>query len=74
MTFEEYERGYYGEDSGELPQPPRDPQEQAMVDHLVEFETEMYRIDCNLKFSSLSYSDLKTLMIDLHGEDWEDAL
>lgn len=74
MTFEEYEMGYYGEDSGDIPQPPRDPQEQAMVDHLVEFETEMYRIDCNYKFSRMSYTELKTLMIDLHGEDWEDAL
>jgi len=74
MTFEEYERGYYGEDSEELPQPPRDPQEQAMVDHLVEFETEMYRIDCQHRFSRMRYTELKTLMIDLHGEDWEDAL
>ena len=74
MTFEEYERGSYGEDSGELPQPPRDPQEQAMVDHLVEFETEMYRLDCNYRFARMSYTELKTLMIDLHGEDWEDAL
>ena len=74
MTFEEYERGYYGEDSGELPQPPRDPQEQAMVDHLVEFETEMYRLDCQHRFSRMRYTELKQLMIDLHGEDWEDAL
>ena len=74
MTFEEYELGYYGEDSGDIPQPSRDPQEQAMVDHLVEFETEMYRLDCQHRFSRMRYTELKQLMIDLHGEDWEDAL
>ena len=46
MTFEEYELGYYGEDSGDIPEPPRDPEEQAMIEHIVEFETEMFRLDC----------------------------
>jgi len=72
MTIDEYAIDVLGlEDSSG---PSRDPQEQAMVDHLVEFETEMYRIDCQHKFSRMRYTELKQLMIDLHGEDWEIAL
>ena len=74
MTFEEYEMGYYGEDSGNIPEPPRDPEEQAMVDHIVEFETEMFRLDCLRKYSRLNARHLRKIMIEIHGEDWEDAM
>lgn len=74
MTFEEYERGYYEGDSGDLPEPPRDPEEQAMVDHIVEFETEMFRLDCYRKYTRLSPRHLQKMMIEIHGEDWRDAL
>ena len=74
MTLEEYERGYYVEDSGDIPEPPRDPEEHAMIQHLVEFETEMYRLDCQHRLSRMRYSELERLMIDLHGEEWRDAL
>lgn len=74
MTFEEYERGYYGEDSGDIPEPPRDPEEQAMVDHIVEFETEMFRMDCQRKYSKLAARYLRKIMVEIYGEDWRDAL
>ena len=72
MTIDEYSIDVHGleDNSG----PSRDPQEQAMVDHLVEFETEMYRLECQHRFSRMRYTELKRLMIDLHGEDWEIAL
>jgi hypothetical protein len=74
MTFEEYEKGYYEGDSGGLPEPPRDPEEQAMIEHIVEFETEMFRLDCQRKYSRLNARHLQKLMIEIHGEDWRDAL
>ncbi|MDB4435778.1 hypothetical protein N9152_00655 [bacterium] len=74
MTFEEYERGYYGEDSGDSPEPPEDPETHAMLEHLVEFETEMYRLNCKRRLSGCTYKQLKGLLINLHGEDWKDAL
>ena len=74
MTFEEYEMGYYGEDSGDIPEPPRDPEDQAMIEHIVEFETEMFRLDCLRKYSRLNARHLRKIMIEIHGEDWEDAL
>ena len=74
MTFEEYERGYYEEDSGDLPEPPRDPEEQAMIEHIVEFETEMFRLDCQRKYSRLNARHLQKMMIEIHGEEWRDAL
>ena len=43
MTIDEYATDVVGlEDDS----PSVDPQEQAIVDHLVEFETEMFRLDC----------------------------
>ena len=45
MTFEEYEQGYYSGDSEDNSGPPEDPETHAMVEHLVEFDTEMYRLD-----------------------------
>ena len=74
MTFEEYEIGYYNGDSGDLPEPPRDPEEQAMIDHIVEFETEMFRLDCIRKYTRLNPRHLQKMMIEIHGEDWRDAL
>jgi len=74
MTFEEYERGYYVEDSGDIPEPPRDPEDQAMIEHIVEFETEMFRMDCQRKYSMLNSRYLRKMMIEIHGEDWRDAL
>jgi len=54
--------------------PSVDPMEHAMIEHLVEFETEMFRLDCRLRFSKLSYKELERRIIDLHGEDWQNAL
>ena len=51
-----------------------DPMEHAMVEHLVEFETEMFRLDCRQRISKLSYKELERRIIDLHGEDWQNAL
>ena len=40
MTYEEYELGYYTGDSEDSSEPPEDPETHAMLEHLVEFETE----------------------------------
>ena len=74
MTFEEYEQGYYEGDSEDNSGPPEDPETHAMVEHLVEFDTEMYRLDSRRKYKGLSYRHLERLMIELHGEEWRDAL
>ena len=52
--------------------PSVDPMEHAMVEHLVEFETEMF-LDCRQGISKLSYKELGDI-IDLHGEDWQNAV
>jgi len=71
MTIDEYATDVIGlEDES----PSVDPQEQAMVDHLVEFETEMYRLECRRRIQSLPSRELYRMMIDLHGEGWADAL
>ena len=74
MTFEEYEQGYYSGDSEDPSGPPEDPETHAMVELLVEFETEMFRLDCRKRLKGLSYKQLKTLLVELHGEEWRDAL
>ena len=74
MTFEEYELGYYTGDSEDYSGPPEDPETQAMLEHLVEFETEMYRMNCKRRLSGCTYKQLKGLLINIHGEDWKDAL
>ena len=74
MTFEEYERGYYGEDSEDYSGPPEDPETQAMLEHLIEYETEMYRLNCKRRLSGCTYKQLEGLLINLHGEDRKDAL
>lgn len=71
MTIDEYATDVVGLEDN---YPSVDPQEQAIVDHLVEFETEMYRLDCRRRIQSLPYRELYRMMIDLHGKDWEDAL
>ena len=48
--------------------------DQAMVEHIVEFETEMFRMDCLRKYSRLNTRHLEKLMIEIHGEYWRDAL
>lgn len=71
MTIDEYATDVVGlDDSG----PTRDPEEQAMLEHIVEFETEMFRLDCIRKYSRLPYTALERMMIDIHGEYWRDAL
>ena len=45
-----------------------------MVEHLVEFDTEMYRLESRRKYKGLSYKHLETLMVELHGREWRDAL
>jgi hypothetical protein len=72
MTIDEYavECGGLEDNSG----PAVDPLEHAMVEHLVEFDTEMYRLKSRRKYKSLSYKHLERLMIELHGEYWQDAL
>ena len=72
MTIDEY-----AVDSGGLEEytgPSMDPETHAMVEHLVEFETEMFRLDCRRRLQGLSYSHLESLMKDLHGKEWRDAL
>jgi len=72
MTIDEYAIEVEGleDNSG----PSRDPEEQAMIDHIVEFETEMFRLDCTRKYSRLNARMLERMMIDIHGEYWRDAL
>ena len=74
MTFEEYEQGYYSGDSEDNSGPPEDPETHAMVELLVEFETEMYRLDCRRRLQGLNRRNLESLLVDLHGEEWKDAL
>ena len=74
MTFEEYEQGYYSGDSEDNSGPPEDPETHAMVELLVEFETEMYRLDCRRRIQGLNRRHLESLLVDLHGEEWRDAL
>ena len=72
MTIDEYavECGGLEDNSG----PAVDPLEHAMVEHLVEFDTEMYRLESRRKYKGLSYKHLETLMVELHGREWRDAL
>ena len=72
MTIDEYSdtTGALEEDFG----PSIDPEEQAMIDHLIEYETEMFRLDCRRRISGLPYRWLVSMMIDLHGKEWRDAL
>ena len=72
MTIDEYSEstGILEEDFGPLV----DPEEQAMLEHIVEFETEMFRLNCLKKYSRLPYKALERMMIDIHGEYWRDAL
>jgi hypothetical protein len=72
MTIDEY-----AVDSGGLEEysgPPEDPETHAMIEHLVEFDTEMFRLDCRRKYKGLSYKHLEMLMVELHGREWRDAL
>ena len=43
MTYAEYELGYYMGDSEDYSGPPEDPETQAMLEHLIEYETEMFK-------------------------------
>ena len=72
MTIDEYatDSGALDDNSG----PTRDPMDQAMIDHIVEFETEMFRLDCQRKYSKLNSRYLRKIMIEIYGENWEDAL
>ena len=72
MTIDEYatDSGALDDNSG----PTIDPMDKAMVDHIVEFETEMFRLDCYRKYSRLNSKHLQKMMIDIHGEYWRDAL
>ena len=72
MTIDEYaeDTGQLEDDSG----PVEDPETQAMLEHLVEFETEMYRMNCKKRLSGCTYKQLRGLLINIHGEDWKDAL
>lgn len=72
MTIDEYatDSGALDDNSG----PTIDPMDQAMIDHIVEFETEMFRLDCRRKYSNLNSRHLRKIMIEIHGEYWQDAL
>ena len=72
MTIDEYatESGSLDYNEG----PTTDPEDKAMVDHIVEFETEMFRLDCQRKYSRLNSRHLVRMMIEIHGEGWRDAL
>lgn len=73
MTQQEFEQGYYETSDGPVG-PSVDPMEHAMIEHLVEFETEMFRLECRQRITRLKLKQLERMMIDLHGEDWQDAL
>lgn len=72
MTIDEYaiDNGNLDDNSG----PTIDPMDQAMIDHIVEFETEMFRMNCYRKYSKLHPRYLRKMMIEIHGEYWQDAL
>ena len=73
MTLEDFEKGYsegLENDSG----PTGDPRDQAMLEHLVEFETEMYRLKCRGRLKGCTRRQLERLLVELHGEEWRDAL
>ena len=72
MTIDEYaeDTGQLEDDSG----PVEDPETQAMLEHLVEFETEMFKLDCRRRYKGCTYRQLRSLLINIHGEDWKDAL
>jgi hypothetical protein len=73
MTLADFERGYSEgpeDDSG----PTQDPRDHAMLEHLVEFETEMYRLDCYRRLRGCTTRQLERMMMNIHGEGWEDAL
>ena len=72
MTKDEYAVEYGGLDDNSGPAV--DPLEHAMVEHLVEFDTEMYRLQSRRKYKWLSYKHLEMLLVELHGEHWRDAL
>lgn len=72
MTIDEYATDYGGLE--ESLGPPRDPEEQAMIDHLLEFEVQMFRLQANIRLNSCSAKELREQMMDLHGEHWQDAL
>ena len=72
MAIDEYAEEYGGLDDNSGPTV--DPLEHAMVEHLVEFDTEMYRLESRRKYTGLSYKHLEMLMVELHGEHWQDAL
>jgi len=72
MTIDEYAAEYGGLDDNLGPT--EDPETHAMVEHLVEFDTEMYRLESRRKYKGLSYKHLEMLMVELHGEHWRDAL
>lgn len=72
MTIDEYAMDYGGLDDNFGPT--EDPETHAMVEHLVEFDTEMYRLKSRRKYKGLSYRHLEQLLIQLHGEHWKDAL
>ncbi len=74
MTLEDKEQGMYRgsleADTGH----PMDPETYAMIEHLVEFETEMFRLDCKRRITGLPYRWLVSMMIDLHGKQWREVL
>ena len=72
MTIDEYaiDSGALDDNSG----PTIDPMDKTMIDHIVEFETEMFRLDCQRKYSKLNSKYLRKMMFEIYGENWEDAL
>ena len=72
MTIDEYaiDSGALDDNSG----PTIDPMDKAMVACIVEFETEMFRLDCQRKYSKLNSRHLRKMMIEIYGENWQDAL
>ena len=74
MTYAEYELGYYMGDSEDYSGPLEDPETQAMLEHLIEYETEMFKLECRRRYSGCTYRQLRSLLINLHGEYWKNAL
>jgi hypothetical protein len=73
MTLEDFERGY-SEGQEDNSGPTVDPKDHAMLEHIVEFETEMYRLDCYRRYRGCTSRQLERVMMSIHGEGWEDAL
>ena len=72
MTIDEYAEDVVGLD--DFLGPSVDPQDKMMMECIIEFETEMFRLNCQQKYSRFSSKDLRHIMADIYGEGWEETI